>query len=151
VGTGGGPQDLQRLAHHSPDFGTTVLTAGTPLPDTVAAIMTPALPELLTAWRREYDWIVIDSPPAFVAETSALAQHAELVLLVARPGVVEKANLKHAMEALGRTNTPRGLVLNAVGRQHAGYHYGSGYYYYHASYGREADAVDSKAKKRVAS
>jgi Mrp family chromosome partitioning ATPase len=107
------------------------------------------LRELLSAWSREYDWIVIDSPPAFVAETSALAQYADLILLVARPGVVERANLRHAVEALERTDVPRGLVLNAVGREHAGYYYGSGYYYYHASYGR--DAGEKSGEKRAAS
>jgi Mrp family chromosome partitioning ATPase len=89
---------------------------------------------------------VIDSPPAFVAETAALAQHADLVLLVARPGVVERANLRHAVEALERVETPRGLVLNAVGREHTGYYYGAGYYYYQASYGRDAAKGDGREK-----
>ena len=106
------------------------------MPDTVAVIVAPALPKLLATWCREYDWIVIDSPPAFVAETAVLAQQADLILPVARPGVVERANLRHAIEALERIDVPRGLVLNGVGRQHTGYYYGSGYYYYHSSYGR---------------
>ena len=150
VGQGGTAQDLPRLAHQRLDFSTTVLTAGTPLPDTVAAIVAPALPKLLAAWSREYDWIVLDSPPAFVAETAVLAQQADLILLVARPGVVERANLRHAIEALERIDVPRGLVLNGVGRQHTGYYYGSGYYYYHSSYGRDA-AAEKSGEKRAAS
>ncbi len=105
--------------------------------------MAPALPKLLAAWCREYDWIVLDSPPAFVAETAVLAQQADLILLVARPGMVERANLRHAIEALERVDVPRGLVLNAVGRQHTGYYSGSGYYYYHSSYGRDAGGEKS--------
>ena len=75
------------------------------------------------------------SPPAFVAETTALAQHADLVLLVARPGLIERANLRHAIEALDRVDVPKGLVLNAVSKKHTEYYYGSGYYYYGAKYG----------------
>jgi Mrp family chromosome partitioning ATPase len=86
-----------------------------------------------------------------VAETAALAQHADLVLLVARPGVVERANLRHAVENLARTSAPRGLVLNAVGRQHTGYYDGSGYYYYHSSYGRDDAAAEKSGEKRAAS
>lgn len=147
---GGAPQELHRLAHERADFSTTILTAGTPLPDTVAAIVAPALPKLLAAWCREYDWVVIDSPPAFVAETAVLAQQADLVLLVARPGVVERANLRHAIEALERVDVPRGLVLNGVAREHTGYYYGSGYYYYHSNYGRDA-AGEKTGDKRAAS
>jgi Mrp family chromosome partitioning ATPase len=76
----------------------------------------------------------------FVAETNALAQYADLLLLVTRPGVIERSNLRHAVEALGRVDVPLGLVLNAVGRQHTDYYYGTGYYSYNSSYGRDSEA-----------
>ena len=63
---------------------------------------------------------------------------------------MERANLRHAIEALERIDVPRGLVLNGVGRQHTGYYYGSGYYYYHSSYGRDA-AAEKSGEKRAAS
>ncbi|MDH5670732.1 MAG: P-loop NTPase [Myxococcales bacterium] len=149
VGQGGRAKDLDKLAHGGGEGTPTVLTAGTRLPDTVAAIMAPSLPKLLSEWLTEYDWVVIDSPPAFVAETAALAQHADLVLLVSRPGVIERANLRHATEALERVDVPLGLVLNAVGRQHTDYYYGSGYYYYNSSYGEDAAAAGHKRGRKA--
>lgn len=136
IGQGGNADDLSKVAHaHVAGTKTTVLSAGTRLPDTVAAIMAPTLGELLESWRSRYDIIVIDSPPAFVAETVALARYADLLMLVARPGVIERSNLHHAIESLERVNVSRALVLNAVGRQHTDYYYGSGYYSYGAKYG----------------
>ncbi|MCH9687442.1 MAG: hypothetical protein K0V04_38765, partial [Deltaproteobacteria bacterium] len=81
---------------------------------TLASIMSPALPRLLDHWVERYDDVVIDGPPAFVADTGALSQHADLVLLVARPGRVERVALRQALAALGRVGAAKGLVLNAV-------------------------------------
>ena len=150
LGSGGNADHLSMVGHKLERHGdATVLTAGTRMPDTVAAIMAPTLSRLLEEWRKDYDYIILDSPPAFVAETTALAMHVDLVVLVARPGVVERSNLRHAIEALGRAQSPRALVLNAVGRQHAEYYYGSGYYYYGSKYG-EGDAGDSDSHKKSA-
>ena len=43
-------------------------------------------------------------------------------------------------------DVPRGLVVNAVGRQHTDYYYGSGYYYYDSSYGEAKDRAKAKRK-----
>ena len=110
--------------------------------------MNADLDDLLAAWSRRFDFIVIDSPPAFVAETRVLAQHADLLLLVTRPGRVERAHLRHAVESLERHDCAKGLVLNAVARRHAGDDYGYGYYYYHSAYG--TDATEAAAKEDVA-
>ncbi len=154
VGQAGTAADLAKVAHGADsEVGATVLTAGTRMPDTVAAIMAPTLAEMLAAWQQEYDYVIIDSPPAFVAETTALARLADLVMLVARPGTIERSNLRHAIESLDRAGVPRGLVLNAVGRQHTEYYYGSGsgYYYYGSKYdedtGKDGTAGDSGSHK----
>ena len=105
------------------------MPAGTRIPDTVAAIMTPDLEACLDEWRQHFDWIVLDSPPAFVAETFAVAAQSDLILLVARPGVIERQNLLHATDKLSQSGIPCGLVVNAVKRSHSDYYYGSGYYY----------------------
>lgn len=137
---GGRPSDISEFGRSIEGFGVTLLSAGTRLPDPVAAVMNSSLSALLSSWTREFDFVIVDCPPAFVAETLALVQHADLVVIVARPGVIERGNLRHAMDSLARLDVPKGLVLNGVARKHAGDTYGSGYYYYYArNYGTSDD------------
>ena len=133
IGRNGTAEDIDTLGRVIDGRNATVLPAGTRLPDSVAALMTPALETLLADWSRMFDYVIIDSPPAFVAETRAVARHADLLLLVARPGVLERPSLRHALEGLERVDVAKGLVLNSVGKQHADYKYGAGYYYYASS------------------
>jgi Mrp family chromosome partitioning ATPase len=59
-----------------------------------------------------------------------VAQHVDLVLVVARPGVVERASLRQAINAIERVHVAKGLVLNGVTRRHSeDYYYGSSYAY----------------------
>ncbi len=148
LGSGEGAAGLSTFGRRIDEPALTLLPAGTRLPDTVSAVMNADLDDLLAAWSRRFDFIVVDSPPAFVAETRVLAQHADLLLLVTRPGRVERAHLRHAVESLERHDCAKGLVLNAVARRHAGDDYGYGYYYYHSAYG--TDATEAAAKEDVA-
>ncbi len=144
LGRGAGADDLERFSACIEEFDTRVMPAGTRLPDTVSAIMTPALGEMLRAWSAQFDVVVVDSPPAFVAETAAVARHADLLLLVVRPGQIERGALRGALENLARADVAKGLVLNAVARQHTDDYYGSGYYYYAQSYAETAGKADEK-------
>src|SRR5690606_35899855 len=109
---GGRPSDISEFGRSIEGFGVTLLSAGTRLPDPVAAVMNSSLSALLSSWTREFDFVIVDCPPAFVAETLALVQHADLVVIVARPGVIERGNLRHAMDSRARLDVPKGLVLN---------------------------------------
>jgi len=144
ISGGANPADIAELGRRIEGVEATLLPAGTRLPDPVAAVMNSSLASLLAAWKREFDFVIVDCPPAFVAETIALVQHADLVLLVARPGVIERGNLKHAVDSLARLDIPKGLVLNGVSRKHADDAYGTGYYYYYGrSYGPNDDGSGS--------
>jgi capsular exopolysaccharide synthesis family protein len=81
----------------------------------------PTLMEQLTAW---FDWIVIDSPPLLpLADTSVWARMADGILLVARPGITRKRQLKRGLEAL-ESNKLIGALLNCSRTTDD-----SGYYY----------------------
>jgi capsular exopolysaccharide synthesis family protein len=81
----------------------------------------PALMEQLTAW---FDWIVIDSPPLLpLADTSVWARMADGILLVTRPGITRKRQLKRGLEAL-ESNKLIGALLNCSSTTDE-----SGYYY----------------------
>lgn len=127
------PNHQHDFIRHNDDYGVDVITAGSRLPDTLSSLMTPQLPELLTAWRSKYDYIVIDSPPAFVSDAAVVAQLADLVLLVCRPGLLERSNARSALHMLERIHSQKGLVFNGVSRNNIDdYGYG-GYYYAYAS------------------
>ncbi len=113
------------------DCGVHVLTAGRRVPDTLPPLMSPQLERLVEAARQRYDFVLLDSAPSFVPDGSVVAQHADLLLVVARPGVLERAHARRARMVWSRISAPKGLVLNAVERGQAedDYYYGGGYAY----------------------
>lgn len=139
VAEGGGAEPSRRMTQRVDAWDLDVVSAGSRLPDTMSSLMSPLLGAQIDEWSSRYDFVLLDSPPAFVPDTTIVARHADLVLMVARPGVVERASLRHAIAALGRVRVAKGLVLNGVTRRHSEDYYGSAYAYaYGGAYG-EAD------------
>lgn len=133
LSTSQGTQRLSDYLQHTDEIATEILTAGTKLADPTAAIATKRLPEFLESCRQQYDFVLIDAAPAFVSETLALAAIADLVLVVGRPEITERPNLRHALSALRDVTSKLGLVVNASKRDRAAYNSyygGSGYTYY---------------------
>ena len=78
------------------------------------------LMEQLTAW---FDWIVIDSPPVLpLGDTSIWARQADGILLVTRPGVTEKQQLKRGLEMLEKTKFLGALVNDSTNAAHSDYY-----------------------------
>ncbi len=135
ISKGGGPKQVAELLQNVSDCDMQILTAGSKLPDTLGAVMTPSLPGLLAHCAERYDYVLVDSPPAFVADTSVISRHADLLLMVGRPGVAERATTRQAVDLLARIDVAKGLVLNGVTRRHDESSYGSSYYSYRSRYG----------------
>lgn len=99
-----------------------------------------AMQALISLWRSEYDYIVIDTPPILsVTDAAVLAPQCDGVVLVVRSGVTSKKSLLRVGEIFRRTQTRIiGTVLNAFDVESTDYvHYfgykstpeiGSGYY-----------------------
>lgn len=115
------------------ECGVDVMTAGQRVPDSLPSLMSPKLGELVESARQRYDYVLLDSAPSFVPDGSVVAQYADLLLVVARPGVLQRAHARRARVVWNRLSAPKGLVLNAVEREHGGddgyYYYGGGYAY----------------------
>ncbi|MBC8069102.1 MAG: CpsD/CapB family tyrosine-protein kinase, partial [Deltaproteobacteria bacterium] len=136
VAEGGGVEQSKRVTQHVEAWDLDLVSAGSRLPDTMSSLMSPLLGAQIAEWATQYDFVLLDSPPAFVPDTTIVARHADLVLIVARPGVVERASLRHAVASLSRVNVAKGLVLNAITRRHSEDYYGSAYAYaYKGGYG----------------
>lgn len=90
--------------------------------------------ELLVNLRKEFTWIILDSPPALsLADAQILAGMADLVLLVVRYKVTQRPLLERTLLSLNRHEIPvGGLVLNDVDPK-SGIYYES-YYYSHYYY-----------------
>ncbi|MEE9381938.1 MAG: polysaccharide biosynthesis tyrosine autokinase [Nannocystaceae bacterium] len=132
--------DEQRYVQRIERFAVDLLPAGTKVPETLGSVMSPVFKTLLRKFAESYDYVLIDSPPIFVADTLVIGQHVDLVLVTARPGHVTRSNMSHAIDFLSRlTNIRKGLVLNGVAKEHSEYYYGKNYYYYGRSYGEHGD------------
>lgn len=138
----GGPEELDGMLQTIEGESVKVLAAGSKLPDTLAAVMASNLEDMLQYLATRFDYVLVDSPPAFVADTSMVARHVDLLLMVSRPGVAERGGTKSAVDLLDRVDVTKGLVLNGVARQHTDYAYGSGYYSYGRRYDEAGDSQD---------
>ena len=123
--------------------GVDVITAGQRVPDSLPSLMSPKLLEVIEYARQRYDYVLLDSAPSFVPDGSVVAQHADLLLVVARPGVLQRAHARRARVVWSRLSAPKGLVLNAVERDHGG---DEGYYYYGGGYAYASDYTQSEVE-----
>jgi len=128
----GGPKQAHALLQRDDAHGVDVLTAGLRLPDPLSALMGPTLEAMLAYWSERYDYVIVDSPPVFVAGTVIISRHVDLVVVVARPGVTDRVTGRHTLESLARLTGHKALVLNGVEPKHAESSYD--YYYYNGGY-----------------
>ena len=107
-----------------------VLPAGPIPPNPVELLGSTVMKEYIARWRKEYDHIIIDTPPCLsVTDSVVLSVDADRVILVARSGQTPKAALRRASELLTQVNARvMGVVLNAFNLRSA-----DGYYYYYGS------------------
>ncbi len=92
---------------------------GGPAPPFPAELLgSPRMRALVAQWRGEYDFIVMDGPPALpVTDAIVLEQLCDAVLLVTRHGVTEKKTIHRSFRAISRQLPPHtalGVVFNAV-------------------------------------
>jgi len=122
-----------------------VLPAGTPPPNPAELLASTNMKDVLDQLRREYDHIVIDTPPTLsVTDAVALSTSADRVVLVIRSGQTTKQALRRARDVLLSVNARVcGVLLNAVDLSSPDYYY---YYEYHGKYGHRYYAEDEPAR-----
>ncbi|MDO5683371.1 MAG: polysaccharide biosynthesis tyrosine autokinase [Propionibacteriaceae bacterium] len=110
----GGQAEVEDVLQVSPVPQLTLLAAGT-LPPNPSALVGSLRMEALLDWaERNYDVVVIDSPPLLpVTDAAVLAPKCGGVVLVVSAGEVTKAELAESIAALERVDTTAsGYVLN---------------------------------------
>lgn len=123
------------------EAGAHDLIACGPLPPNPAELLAgPRLATLLEEARRDYDLVILDSPPVLgLADALVLGHLADGTLLVIEAG---GPRVDHVRDALKRLRASRtriiGALLTKLDARHAAYGYGYAYEYDYAYGGRKA-------------
>ena len=122
-----------------------ILTSGPIPPNPTDLIESERMREIIRVAEREYDLVVIDTPPtSVVSDAIPLVKEVSGVIVVCRLGKTTResaAHLRNQLENL-EANT-LGIVINSVGRQTGYYGYGYGY-----GYGSDQKRKRSDAERR---
>ena len=120
--------DLADIVHHMKPFNLSVITAGTPTASPYELLSSARLDVLLRQARRDYDCIVIDTPPAVLLPDCRVIERCVdgFVIVVC----AHKTPRRMVAEALNQFDPAKvlGCVFNGDDRTAARYYGGYGYY-----------------------
>ena len=150
----GSPADYIQVTGIHPKFH--VLTSGPIPPNPSELLGNGRLKVLLAEFRKEYDYILIDSPPfGLVTDSALIAEHVDATLYIVRFNYTLRDHLKRIGELQrARRFANLSIVFNGV-KYGAGYGYGYGYGGYGYGYYTDensgtATSVGKRIKKLVA-
>lgn len=128
-----------------------VLTAGRKPTNPVKFLSSPRFKELLSSFSKEFDYIVIDSPPLLlVPDSQIVSACVDGVVLVVRNGKTTAKALKESKKLLSHANANLiGSVLNVVNERDSVYGYGYGYGYRYGGTASETSSKEKAAKRQV--
>lgn len=104
----------QRLALVALTPRLTLLPAGQPIANSIEALTSPRMQQILVDASERFDWVILDAPPVGVTTDARLLS--ELVggtLFVIRAGQSQHPDIERAINALGREHI-LGVVLNGA-------------------------------------
>jgi succinoglycan biosynthesis transport protein ExoP len=139
-----GTEDPQKAITPIPQIpNLSVVTAGHMPPYPSEMLASEALPQLLRAWRDEFRYIIIDSPPVLaVTDAVVCARVADVVVLIARSEQTGRQSLVRARDLLKKARANiAGVVVNDLSfnsvdyRQYYGYYGNDNQGYYHQGNG----------------
>ncbi|MEB3210063.1 MAG: polysaccharide biosynthesis tyrosine autokinase [Leptolyngbyaceae bacterium] len=93
-----------------------ILTAGVIPPNTIALLSSQRMEQLLQAAKTRYDLVILDTPAlAGAADAITLGKVADGLLMVVRPGRLDRVQAKYARDLLDQAGqTVLGMVANGV-------------------------------------
>ena len=123
---------LEMLVRNTTVKNLSVLTTGQLPRNPPALLGRETFSELLVRMRRDYRWIVLDSPPlTAVTDGLLLARLADMAVLVIHHGLIDRRLVRRVLTSLRKANGNLiGAVLNAVDVKTTDYY---SYYYSYAS------------------
>ena len=121
---------LDRIAQPRPPFNLSVICAGQAPPSPYEVLKSPRLGELIEEARRQYDYIVLDTPPLTpIQDCRVIAQWVDGFLLVVTAHRTPRRLVEEALTTLDHTKV-LGIVFNQDDRSTSGRYsrYYGGYY-----------------------
>ena len=123
-----------------------VLPSGPRATDAAELLAGKRLSEILSWAESRYDYLFIDSPPAFVSDTAIIGRLVDGVMLVLRPEKNQRKTVLRTVDGLATMGIKLlGLVINHFALEQSkyyGYQYGYGYgYSYESGYGNEEESA----------
>lgn len=109
-------EETQQDVTHQVFENLTLMTAGALPPNPLAILDSERMADLLQQLKRQYDYILIDTPPLLgAADAAVMGRMSDGVLLVLRPRRVDSANALAAKSFLERSQANvLGVVANGV-------------------------------------
>ncbi|PKP88625.1 MAG: hypothetical protein CVT78_00110 [Alphaproteobacteria bacterium HGW-Alphaproteobacteria-17] len=135
-----GSDDLSGLIAKSDRFGFDYMLAGPTPPNAAELFSSSRLSKLIELLQKEYDHVILDSPPVLgLADAPLLSRQVEGVIFAIDASSNSSRAIKSALNRLRQTDAQiYGAVVTKVGRRNEIYGYGYGYGYGHG-YGYGAD------------
>jgi protein-tyrosine kinase len=106
--------------------GVTLLPAGPPISNSLEALTSPRMRQIMEEATARFDWVVMDAPPiGATADARLLTRMVGGTLFVIHAGKTQCGDVQKAIQAIGREQI-LGIVLNGVEKRHGenAYYYG---------------------------
>ncbi|SFR44930.1 tyrosine-protein kinase Etk/Wzc [Pseudidiomarina maritima] len=105
---------------------------GTAAPNPAELLMHPRMNNFMEQVSKEYDYVLIDTPPILaVTDAAIVGSYAGTTLLVARFGLTPAKEMIHTVKRFNQNGVEvKGVILNSVERKASSY-YGYGYNYHY--------------------
>jgi capsular exopolysaccharide synthesis family protein len=118
IGLGDVAMNPSKLSHAIVSATETldILPSGGIADDPLALLDSEAMSRVMQEFRATYDFVILDTPPLLlVADAISLAKMTDGILLVIRPGTIDKTSATATKELLTQTGqSVLGLVVNGV-------------------------------------
>ena len=123
-----------------------VITSGMLPPNPYALIDSQHMIDLVSSWSREYDYVILDTPPLLVAPDAAvLSRISDGLVLVSRLEVLGRNSAQRVKEDLSQLGANiLGLVINGINSNDSSYFYG-----YYQQFVPNSLNVDTKLTEKV--
>jgi polysaccharide biosynthesis transport protein len=139
-----GNREWKDLLKISPESNLNVMFSGKQTVSSIVLFNSPRLLRLMEEWRKEYDYILFDTPPIVgVSDTRLLSSLVDGLVYIVSLNVAQKQIIDRGIDIISSIKTPvLGLAINRVENHHSGYN--KYYQYYHAV--SEINQKDDKSK-----
>ena len=141
------PQIIQKFENYE---NLSVITSGSLPPNPAELIASEKMSHIIENLKKQFELIVIDTPPAIVTDSQLLASKADGVIYVVRPGKTRVIAAKTPLEEFERVGANLiGVVMNLIPRNRDYYFGGYDYYAPYAHSGEKYYKFEAQDRKSL--